>query len=215
MADKKRIPIPEGWEGFRHEMWLHAELFGVIKDAGMRQHLAVIDDYIVSKIMSKTIKRAMPPMISKAHTFWQMFKQRYLAETDIEYFGTWGGKDIKIATNIIEKLEGEGATVEEYVTWLFDDFFVANKGKININHNISLSNAVLVQFMSASSEKLKLKNEKAKLKIREGLAMNNFRSAYRQTQDESLMTAVDDYGKGKITLDELEKIIEKSVKNNQ
>jgi len=211
MAETKRTPNPEGFEGFRHEMWLHAELFGVVKDAGLRQHLAVLDDYLVSKITSKIVKRAMPSSVSKAQIFWQMFKQRYLFETGMEYFGNWNGKDIRIATSIIDKLEQQGATVQEYVTWLFDEFFPSSRGKININHNIALSNSILVQFFSASAERLKQKNEKAKIEIRENVAMNNFRAAYRQTGDENLMTSMDKYSSGQISLDDFEKIIEKSL----
>ena len=211
--EKKRTPVPESHELFRHQMWLMAELTGIVKDYETRVQLSVMDDFLLSRITKRT-NHAKSNKNARAHMFWQMFKRRYLNQFDMEYFGNWTGTNIKIATTIIDKIEQQGATLEEFVDWLFDDFFPKNSGKLTISHVLALSNGVMTSFLTDSADKLKQKLDKKKLGVREDTAMSSFRILYRETGDKELMDMMDNYKDGKIDLFGMEKEIERIKKKH-
>jgi hypothetical protein len=213
MLPLKKNPVPKnGFEIFRHEVWLLAELTGSSQDQTVRQALSVLDEILVQKIAGTIVRKAIKNHNSAPLKFRQIFWAKYLETYDIEYICDWNGTDMKVAASAMKKIEDNGMSIEEYVFWLFDDFFPKNVGKISANHKIAMSTNVNQQYMTANAEKMKEKYDTKSAEMYKEVVINDARATFRETKNMSAMSALRDFNEGRLTLDGLAAIIDKIKK---
>ena len=191
-----RVPFQSNnIELFRHEMWLLGTLLNVFDDADISGAMEVLDEALLRKISGNITRKAMTTTHRDVRKFWQMFKERYFNLFDTDYTPEWNGKYEKMAVHLVERLSVDAFTVEDYVNWLFDEFFPSNR-KLGATHQMALSVNIMQQFLQQNADKIKAKRAQSKLKAREQMLLNKAAAMYREQQDPAIYSLLQEYQKG-------------------
>jgi hypothetical protein len=79
--------------------------------------------------------------------------------TDVEYTRTITGIDCKLINQLTKVLEDKGFDVDEYLTWLFDDFLSENPKFNPATIKFACGNFAVEKFLYENREKVKQRKE--------------------------------------------------------
>lgn len=91
--------------------------------------------------------------------FIQIFKQRYLQLTDLEYIRPINPADAKMIGQIVKQLEDNGFKVEEYLQWVFETFLIENQKFCPPSIKFLCSGFALEKFMYENREIIKQRHD--------------------------------------------------------
>jgi len=204
----------------RFHLWLveMSTLYGVVDDPELRDVIHILLEKLENRI-SANKEQEEGKRKKKVRSFFAIFKQKYLQLTDLEYFGGFKATEAKIIEGLIGKLEQNGATMEEYLKWLFDEFYI-NKEQLSPNIPLSVSNSVLQEFMYKNAAKLKNRKQAKEAIEEEELLLRRAGVLIRSSKDEGfkqeVVTLLKHYQKSECNLPEfrleLKKLSEKFEK---
>jgi len=142
-----------------------------------------------------------------------IFKNRYLHHTDVEYSRSITGIDGKLINQLVKVLTDNGFDVDEYLTWLYDEFLRENPKFSPPSIKFSCSNFVMEKFLFENREKIKQRRED-NLRKKESLDLISRARVLLRTypEDENLkkkiVTALTSYRDGGIILEKMREEIE-------
>ena len=101
--------------------------------------------------------------------FLVIFKNRYVALTDLEYGRTITGVDGKMIGQVIGILLDKGFEIDEYLTWLFDDFLAENPKFCPPTVKFACGSLAIEKFLFLHRDQIKQKKEE---QIRKKLSLD-------------------------------------------
>lgn len=209
----QKIPIPSNsFELFRAQLNIWVKLCDINSDPECARAIEILDNALCSKIYKSIPKIAKNFRINEVRRFIAIFKKKYFDTTGIEFQVPFAGRENKIIEVLIGKLEKDEISCEEYLEWLFNDFFPKNTN-MDVNIYISVSANIYQKFLFENSEKLKERKEKKKKEIVIDKILEKAKILYRDTKDKSIIDTINEYKNGKITIDILKNFIENFDKN--
>lgn len=223
MIKRKCVPI-DNYTRFHFWLIEQSHLYGVTEDHDVRRAIEVLVKQLENHISKNVYKKDDNSEYKIVKQFVQIFKQKYLEFTDLEYdIGKIQGKDIKIINSLANKLNKNEVSIEEYIKWLFDDFY-PNKNNLSATIPLSISNNIVQEFLYKNLEMLKSRKEKKKLLLEEDALLNKAKLIFRVTKDKSIIEIMENYKDSKLNIKEFaikinrlyeenKEVLEKSFKN--
>jgi hypothetical protein len=138
---------------------------------------------------------------NKRKMYLAIYKQKYLELTDLNCEEVFNGTTNVILLTYINKLEKEGATISEYLNWVFDDFLSTDKGEkfLPPRINITMGDFMYKNFMFANKDRLKVRKQdiqESHLKVE---VMKVGLDVFKETQDSELAKRLDSLSSGRST----------------
>jgi len=199
----ERKPVPE--DNFkRFHFWVieQAHMYGVLKDADVKRAIEILLDKLERHIGKPS--PAKNYLQRQAWKFFEIFCQKYLHLTDLQYTGNFGPTEIKLVQTLVQKLDDQGISVEEYVVWLFDDFYSNNDLVANIY--LSVSNNVLQEFMYKNAHILKQRKQARRAELEEDELLKQasmmIRTAKKEEHKKEVVDVLQLYKNGVLNLGE-------------
>jgi len=201
---KKRVPT-DNYQRFHYWLVEMSDVYGMWEDPDVKRALLVLFEKIQEHLGKSMAKQDSQKIGAKVFA---IFKQKYLESYDIEYQATMGGgAQMKIAEGMVEKLEKQGASIEEYMNWLFDDFFAGND-KLSPGLPLALSNNVLQSFFYQKKTELKKRQIEKKAQDEGRILLQEARVLLRETNDEALVKVLGEVRDGKAGNADLRRVID-------
>lgn len=186
--------------------WLkeHADLYGVMENNKIKESVnnlvktieEQVGEFYSSSSDSKTKHK-------KAVAFYMIFKSKYLEWKDIEYMAELSAADIRIIESFIEKLDNVGITTEDYLTWMFDNFF-PNNPKISPYHKSACSGAFLQNYIEKNQETISDKKQEKEVISREDGLIEKAKIVFRKTKNNEVLRMIKEYRDKLINIDQFE-----------
>ena len=149
----KKTPVSnDKYVRFHAAFVLITNEFGILDDPDVARACDILLEKLAQRVGKTKAKQGQ----RGAWKFYNFFRQKYLQFTDFEYEGTFGAKEIKMTNIMLEKLNKHDVTMEEYVTWLFDELFPNNE-KLSPGLGLALSSNILQDYLYRNRDKLSKK----------------------------------------------------------
>jgi len=139
------------------------------------------------KRIEKEIKEA-PSEHGDLRKFIATFRDRYAHETDMEYKDQIAPDEIGMIKAIIKKLRDKDVDVEEYMDWIFDDFFEDkyNREKFVPSIKLVCGTFLASKFFMQNRDRLRRRKVAVESKsLREGIR-NHGKRLFRETKDKKI-----------------------------
>lgn len=149
--------------------------------------------------------------------FISIYKQKYLELTDFTCEEKFTGATFVIIGNVIQKFLENMSGAEEYLNWLFDDYFrePGNKNLLPPNLKLVLSNFVINKYLFIMKDTL-LVRKRDTSNSRQRLALMKIAVEILElTQDEELGGLLIKFGQNKISYAKAEKFMKDFVERNK
>jgi hypothetical protein len=126
-SDSVRVAVPESAVGgFALTLAILERQMGVDKIPNLHHYVdQLIDACTRHEIESNTLKGRGSIPINRRR-FIAIFKTRYLQMTDLEYVAAITAADCKVINQVVQQLEDDGLTVDQYLEWSFDTYYPDN-----------------------------------------------------------------------------------------
>jgi hypothetical protein len=164
----KRIPIPKPHVQQFHGMVVAlSESLKISKIPEIQQYITLLgeacDRYVVEEDAIKTRKERVSSR--NFRRFIAIWKERYLQEYDSEY-GRLDDGELGTVKRIIKEIDQHKLTVDDYLKWLFEEFF-PNNTKLHPNVKLAGSKNFIRQFVAehVDTSKQRKKREMANIEF--------------------------------------------------
>jgi len=168
----QRTPVSENpVSGFQTTVCILAHQLGIDKIPEVFHYVEILSDACDRHLFEECHK--VSPKKKEdidRKRFIAVFKSRYLQFTDYEYERTITGIDSKMMTQVINGLEQDGFTLDEYLAWAFDEFYVDNPKFCPPTIKQICSNFVIDRFRYLNRDRMKQKH-RDELNRKEGMAL--------------------------------------------
>lgn len=167
--DRHAVPLDriERFMGFVYSM---AETCGVSEISDIFHYVELLGQSVERHLAESKLSG---PSVNRSEVdrrqFIATFKNRYLILTDREYDRSITAIDCKMINNCTKILSECGFKVDEFLTWLFDDFLNNNPKFCPPNLRFSGSNMVIEKFLFDNKDQIKHRKEEM---VRTKLAMD-------------------------------------------
>lgn len=153
-------------------------------------------------------EKATPPEIKAAQVFIGLFQKEYLKLVGRETTETFNGVSVRVFSIQFKKILDAGATVEDYVNWLFNEFFMeaSNKRLLPPASNLCMSANIVEKFLYIKKDELlsrKKNNAEAERKI---AFLNIIKSAYEIMKSKELAQVIWGLARNEITINKAYKM---------
>ena len=218
-----RHAVPENrLERFMGLVYSLVEPFGVEEVPEVFHYVELLGQAIERNITeSRLTGSPQGRLASDRRKFISIFKNRYLSVTDIEYSRAITGVDGRLINQLNKVLTDNGFEVDEYLTWLFDNFLAENQKFNPPTIKFSCSNFVVEKFLYENKDKIKQRRED-KIRKKESLDLISRARVLIRSGDESIKIKVVEvlkgYRDGCIILEKMRSEIEgmeKELRNSQ
>lgn len=107
------------------------------------------------------LKQDETPISKEKRTFIAIFKQKYLQFIDLKYEKQFSPVTNKVLTTTIERLLGQGSNSQQFLEWLWGDFFTLQKNKKYLPCDIvfSCSGWIVDKFLYEHKDKLRMRKQ--------------------------------------------------------
>lgn len=139
----------------------------------------------------------------------RVFQNRYLQLTDTEYNVKIMPEDVWGIKRTVEMLHKEHLTIDEYMTWLFDDFYQRDSSDtfLPVRLTFTLSQWAMERFFHEMRETRKERKKHKVAEVRETVVLRRARVIMRRIKKRKTECAqwIADYRDRKMTLEALER----------
>ena len=210
-----RHAVPEDrLERFMGLIYSLVEPFGIDQVPEVHHYVELLGQAIERHIVeSKFSGSSQHRMTADRRKFIAIFKNRYVHTTDMEYGRAITGIDGKMIGQVVKILEEKNFEVDEYLTWLFDDFLAENPKFCPPTIKFACGNLVLEKFLYVHREQIKQKREEtlrrkmsSDLTARARVLIRTF--ANDENTKKKITDMLKDYLAGSIMLDKMRVDIE-------
>lgn len=166
----ERHAVPEDrLERFMGLVYSLVEPFGIDSVPEVFHYVELLGQAIERQIVESKFSGA-PQNRSTAdrRKFISIFKNRYLHLTDLEYGRAITGVDGRLINQLSKVMSENGFEVDEYLTWLFDEFLDENPKFCPPSIKFSCSNFVVEKFLFEHRDQIKQRKE-ANIRQKESL----------------------------------------------
>jgi hypothetical protein len=213
----QRAPVPENpVSGFQMTVCILARQLGIDKISEVFHYVEILSDacdrYIFEDAHKVSPKKKTD---TERKRFIAVFKSRYLQFTDYEYDRAITGVDSRMVDQTIKGLEKDGFTLDEYLRWAFDDFYVENPKFCPPTIKQVCSSFVIERFRFLNRDKMKQKY-RDELNRKEGMSLigrgrvllRAAKQAGMEEKREQVKKTLSEYGARSIILGEFRRRIE-------
>lgn len=157
----ERHAVPEDrLERFMGLVYSLVEPFGVNEVPEVQHYVELLGQAIERHIVeSKFAGTPQHRTTADRRKFISIFKNRYLHLTDLEYSRAITGVDGKLMNHLIKIMSDNGFEVDEYLTWLFDDFLSENQKFCPPTIKFACSGFVIEKFLFEHKDVIKQRKE--------------------------------------------------------
>ncbi len=132
MGEIERVPVPKDrYLMFKMRLTQDAEVFRVLDDPNIANCVDLltkaVDRHVNDAVTGIGKSRFKRKSTEDRAQFISLFKTKYYQYYDVEYSVKITGTDMKIMGGLSGKLKEINSSLEEYLTWWFDDFLPNNK----------------------------------------------------------------------------------------
>jgi len=134
---QEKTPL-ERFKLFKARLVQDADILNVIDDLNVKHHLELLIQALDKVIFD--FENPIPEAFQKQKAqderqkFIAIFCQKYRLMTDMEYQQTVTPYHCKNMLDVINKIKEQGGTIEDYMNFLFDEFFPNNKNSSQFMH---------------------------------------------------------------------------------
>ena len=157
-----RHAMPEDrLERFMGLVYSLVEPFGVDKVPEVQHYVELLGQAIERAVVESKFNGGSTQhrMTADRRKFIAIFKNRYVALTDLEYNRAITGIDGKMIGQLITILVDKGFEVDEYLAWLFDDFLSENPKFCPPTIKFACGSLAVEKFMFLHKDQIKQKKE--------------------------------------------------------
>ena len=157
-----RHAMPEDHlERFMGILYSMMEPFGIDKVPEVCHYVELLGQAIERAVVESKFNggSAQHRMTADRRKFIVIFRNRYVSLTDLEYTRAITGVDGKMIGQVISILNDKGFEVDEYLTWLFDDFLAENPKFCPPTIKFACGSLAVEKFMFLNRDKIKQKKE--------------------------------------------------------
>lgn len=194
----KRFSVPDdNYKKFHFWLIEQSKMYGMWEDNEVRRGIEITLEAIQQQLGK--VKRNKSKRHQEVRKFYAIYCQKFLTYFDIETVEELGGKEIKIIQALLDKLYKHEITCEEYLDWLFDEFYPDNP-RLSAGIGLSVSKSTLNRYMIANSKRLKERDESKKKKQLSDQITKKVRTLLRKHNSEELKKLLHDFYNGDINI---------------
>jgi len=139
------------------------------------------------------------------------FRDRYAYETDMEYKSKISPEEIGMMKAMVKKLRDKEVDIEEYMDWIFDDFFEDEKNRNKFVPSIKLVTGTFLasKFFMQNRDRLRRRKVAVESKSRRDAVRNHGKILFRKTKEEKIQIWLRWEKEKTITTEDLEDYLKK------
>lgn len=209
----KRKPVVDygKYELFRWWLRCNQVVYDVVDNSDVNNACLLLDEALTRAIYdAKNGNNVKRPKLKQnlKKKYVAIFKTRYLQWTDNEYYKTITAQDLAALTHLLDSLEEWQYTVDEYLSWFFDEFGPANEELMSPpSIGLTYSNFTKQKFYMEHKAEIKQREENMRKTKDVADLTARARTIYRQSKDNSILESIQDYRNGKILLSQFRKAV--------
>lgn len=197
----KRQPLLyDNYKKFHFWLIEQSKMYGMWENNNVRRAIEITLETIQQELGK--VKRDKSKKHQEVRKFYAIYCHKFLASYDIETIEELGGKEIKIIQALLDKLNKHEITCEEYLDWLFDEFYLDNP-KLSAGIGLSVSKSTLNRYLIANSKRLKERDENKKKQQLAEQITKKVRVLLRKYDSEELKKLLNDFYNGEININTL------------
>jgi hypothetical protein len=210
-----RHAVPEDrLERFMGLVYSLVEPFGVHEVPEVMHYVELLGQAIERQIVeSKFSGTSQNRTVADRKKFILIFKNRYLHLTDLEYSRAITGIEGKLMNQVIKIMMDNGFEVDEYLTWVFDEFLPENQKFCPPTIKLICSGFIVEKFLYENKEKIKQRKEALIMKKASLDLISRARVLIRifvnnEDVKKSIVNVLTGYKDGSIMLEKMREVIE-------